>query len=680
MRIKLWGANLFGGGSPRLPWRVASEAKSISAPQARLDLQQGQRTENGGGCISGGETEGSIVRKRGSRRQSVAVVGHSHINCIAEAGKRLGKACPFDLSFIQLRNAKYGTDPSAPFASPILEECNRKAVQEDLSAVTKNVSLTVLCLNGNEHYTISLANNPSMTSDRMCDALADSMVSFRNWLDFLCRYVTSGIVLIPPPPPVESADVILKNSPRFSEILSQSGVAPSEYRLKAYRHQIGLIKEEARKRGLVFLQLPAEVANERGFRPEEFFGRNSAHANGAYGEALLRCVSAFMAEDERLRARQGPQQAVSEPERRAAAEARRAAMQHPYTGLADWAYWKQGVAEVPLQAFDPVVAVPFKISPTDRVATAGSCFAQHISKRLSSIGFQFLVTELGPAATGGDDARGGPDFSARYGNIYTARQLLQLFERAYQFFDPIDNHWYLRNQRFCDPFRPRIEADGFSTVAALSEDREHHLAAVREMFERLDVLVFTLGLTECWISKLDGAAYPLAPGVAGGAFDPARYQFVNFGVDEVVRDLESFLKKLRLVNSGAKLILTVSPVPLMATYAPNHVLVSTTYSKSVLRVAAETVSRSCDGVYYFPSFEIIAGNYNRGRYFGPDLRTVTEEGVDHVMSIFMRHLTEAGTAASGSRDMSKAGERDVATAELRALAEAECDEELLGRD
>jgi hypothetical protein len=105
------------------------------------------------------------------------------------------------------------------------------------------------------------------------------------------------------------------------------------------------------------------------------------------------------------------------------------------------------------------------------------------------------------------------------------------------------------------------------------------------------------------------------------------------------------------------------------------VLVSTTYSKSVLRVAAEVVSRSCEGVCYFPSFEIITGNYNRGRYFGPDLRSVTEEGVDHVMRIFMGHFTDA--PVSGAPDTTAAD--DDHHNEMMALAEAACDEEVLER-
>ena len=50
-------------------------------------------------------------------------------------------------------------------------------------------------------------------------------------------------------------------------------------------------------------------------------------------------------------------------------------------------------------------------------------------------------------------------------------------------------------------------------------------------------------------------------------------------------------------------------------------------SKSVLRVAAEQVAKAFEGVAYFPSYEIITGNFNRGQYYGPDLRDVTEAGV-----------------------------------------------------
>jgi len=169
---------------------------------------------------------------------------------------------------------------------------------------------------------------------------------------------------------------------------------------------------------------------------------------------------------------------------------------------------------------------------------------------------------------------------------------------------------------------------------------------VRRAVEQLDVFVFTLGLTEGWTSQVDGAAFPLCPGVAGGCFDASKHRFVNLRVHEVIDDLNEAIGFIRRHKPPARFILTVSPVPLVATAEPRSVLVSTSYSKSVLRVAAEEVAGADDGVAYFPSFEIITGAHNKGRYFADDLRSVTEDGVRRVMELFFRHYTEGAGASS----------------------------------
>ena len=122
--------------------------------------------------------------------------------------------------------------------------------------------------------------------------------------------------------------------------------------------------------------------------------------------------------------------------------------------------------------------------------------------------------------------------------------------------------------------------------------------------------------------------------------DFASYEFVNFTADEVIADLNRFLAQLHRVNPQARVILTVSPVPLIATYEDRHVLQATTYSKAVLRVAAETIRKDNHNVDYFPSYEIITGQFNRGAYFEDDLRSVKKEGVEHVMRLFLKHFTD----------------------------------------
>jgi GSCFA family/Polysaccharide biosynthesis enzyme WcbI len=317
---------------------------------------------------------------------------------------------------------------------------------------------------------------------------------------------------------------------------------------------------------------------------------------------------------------------------------------NPYEDLPDYQFWRRAIERLPISDVNPVVNARFKLSRASKVATAGSCFAQHISRTLTKHDFNYYVTETGDDLLQQNATqRNFGVFSARFGNIYTARQLVQLFDRAYGRFSPVDRYWSRDDGRLVDPFRPQIEPDGFDSIEALAQSRARHFAAVREMFEKLDIFVFTLGLTEAWRSRVDGAVFPLAPGVVAGEMDHERYEFINFEVRNVVADLQLFIGQLLAVNPSAKIILTVSPVPLIATYENQHVLVSTTYSKSVLRAAAGEIAKTNPHCDYFPSFEIITGNYNRGRYFEGDLRSITSEGVNHVMKLFLSSYSNENT-------------------------------------
>lgn len=343
--------------------------------------------------------------------------------------------------------------------------------------------------------------------------------------------------------------------------------------------------------------------------------------------------------------------------------------QTPYKDLPDTAFWKRSVVNIVPADVDPSGEASFKIGPEDKVMSAGSCFAQHISRYLHQGGFNALVTEpaheiLSPgiAATWNYGV-----YTARYGNIYAPRQLRQLFQRAYGTFVPKENIW-MDGDRAIDPFRPQIQPNGFATLQEFELDRQQHFAAVRQAFEELDVFVFTFGLTESWVSKEDGAVFPLCPGVSGGAFDPEIHKFHNFSVEEISGDMADFISDLRSVNPTAKIILTVSPVPLVATASGNHVLAATTFSKAVLRVACQMLSDTIEDLYYFPSYEIVTGAHNRLAYFEDDLRSVKEEGVANVMRIFFQRMTDGNATPVQRKKVSTMAQSEEA---LKLVCEEE---------
>jgi len=310
---------------------------------------------------------------------------------------------------------------------------------------------------------------------------------------------------------------------------------------------------------------------------------------------------------------------------------------HPYVALPSRAIWRKAVAERHALCLEDLYRKKFLIAPDAPIATAGSCFAQYIGQTLKRNGFNFRDFEPSPSLFPAEQARNYNYgvYSARYCNLYTARQLLQLLERASGSFLPREAAWE-KDGGVVDPFRPLLEPEPFGSVAELERSRRSHLAAVCELFEKTELLIFTLGLTEAWVSKLDGAVFPLCPGTAGGTFDASLHAFTNFNYADVAEDLASLITHAQAINRNIRFMLTVSPVPLTATKGGQHVMSATMYSKSVLRAVAGQLSSELDVVDYFPAYEIIAAPSMRGMFYEPNMRTVTPAGVDHVMSHFLR--------------------------------------------
>lgn len=348
---------------------------------------------------------------------------------------------------------------------------------------------------------------------------------------------------------------------------------------------------------------------------------------------------------------------------------------NPYDNLPRHSFWKATAAADFLDAgFD--VGKKFAFSPGHKFATSGSCFAQHFAKSLAARGGNVLFTETRPHLIPATADHGYGQFSARYGNIYTTRQLLELLSQAVGHRPPICEFASRKDGRYVDMLRPRAVPYGFSSVGDAVADRNYHLKAVRKLIEDLDVLIFTLGLTEGWVNSEQDYCYPVVPGAIAGEFDSARHRFHNFSMREVVADLEAVVSLVNNINPKASLLLTVSPVSLVATAERRSVIVSTVASKSILRAAVDEVVRNCPAADYFPSYEIIAGPYTRGRFWANDGREVTAEGVQTVMKIFFQsRLAElAGAGASVAESVTPRQAGDAPRSSMDEFLDDECEE------
>lgn len=346
--------------------------------------------------------------------------------------------------------------------------------------------------------------------------------------------------------------------------------------------------------------------------------------------------------------------------------------QNPYEGLPPGRFWRTGVADASPLGLKGLYEKKWAIKPSDKIAAAGSCFAQHISRFLRAEGYSVIDQERAPMGLLAEQHQtyGFSMYSARYGNIYTVRQLLQLAQEAISGQARTDIVWE-KEGRFYDALRPNVEPHGHATPEDVIAHRQIHIVKVARMLLDMNVFVFTLGLTEAWENTQSGLIYPTAPGTLAGEFDDTIHAFRNFTAHEVRKDMMEFISAVRAYRERQfRLLLTVSPVPLTATASGRHILQASIYSKSVLRGVAGQLGMAQNYIDYFPSYEIITNPASRGVFFAPNLRSVTPEGVQTVMKVFFdqHSLPKAKSQDSGAAQPAASGEDEVQCEE--ALLEA----------
>jgi hypothetical protein len=226
--------------------------------------------------------------------------------------------------------------------------------------------------------------------------------------------------------------------------------------------------------------------------------------------------------------------------------------------------------------------------------------------------------------------------------------------------------------------RPGVEPGGFASPEELHASRADTLAAIRKAVTETQVFVFTMGLTESWYNVETGHEYAICPGTIAGQFDPEKHAFRNHDLSATSRDMRRAIKIMSAQNRRIRVLLTVSPVPLTATASDQHVLLATSYSKSLLRAVAGDICMRYANVDYFPSYEIITAPAFRGMFFAPNMRSVTQAGVDFVMQNFFQDqarifwpMPDAGKDAEKASGTVPEDNEDNAEDELR------CEEEIL---
>lgn len=285
------------------------------------------------------------------------------------------------------------------------------------------------------------------------------------------------------------------------------------------------------------------------------------------------------------------------------------------------------------------------VKPETPIGSAGSCFAFEISYALQRRKFNYVVTEKindpQNGVYGGEPNEEFARFSANWGILFNTPSFRQLAEKAFgdrelprllaPFTVPPND-----TKAFVDPFRENVY---FLSVEAYEKNYDRHIAAAREAFLKSEVFVITLGLNECWEYLADGSVFSRNPHSL--AFTSlVRHRVLT--VAENVANVQRLIDVVRAHNPKFKLIVSVSPVPFLATARghEHHVISANTHSKSVLRVAAEEIVKANKDVYYFPSYELVSACAMNP--WEADQRHVNRPTVERVMDLFNAMFVEGG--------------------------------------
>jgi len=287
------------------------------------------------------------------------------------------------------------------------------------------------------------------------------------------------------------------------------------------------------------------------------------------------------------------------------------------------------------QTLPYVTKHPF-IDKFTSIGSAGSCFAIEIARALQEQEFNYVITERPDDIKQGvivDGYKPGSPYahgSFNSGIQFNTINFRHLVEKAFSTrdFEPllIKQQDAAGNTYYCDPYREDIF---FTSIEAYQKDVPKHRAAIRQALETCEVFILTPGLNECWEFN-DGTVMARNP--RGATYPYAKPKTLT--VQENIDNLQLFFDMVRQHNPNFKLILSLSPVPFLATGRANthHVIEANCHSKSTLRVAIDEVVKNNEDVYYLPSYEYVT--YCSKNAWLEDDRHVQRSTVKEIIAMF----------------------------------------------
>jgi GSCFA family protein len=292
--------------------------------------------------------------------------------------------------------------------------------------------------------------------------------------------------------------------------------------------------------------------------------------------------------------------------------------------------------------FVPAISPGFKMQREDKIFAIGSCFARGVE--LALIGQKMDVLSRTAKFDSFPSMNGELElgFTNKYNTFSIYNELRWALDPTTEF--PRQSLVDLGNGIFYDPHtNPSLQLAGLEETI----HRREIMQMVTSRISQCRIVIITLGLVEVWRDNIANVFInQLIPSMHGSY--PDRYELHVTSFVENLSNLEGIHRLLsQFGHQDVQIIVTVSPVPLQATFSGEDVVIANTYSKSLLRAVAQEWAAGHRNVHYFPSYEIVQ-NSDQRLTWEEDMRHVKGHVVQHIMSLFVRNYF-SGIPVTSSR-------------------------------
>ena len=209
-----------------------------------------------------------------------------------------------------------------------------------------------------------------------------------------------------------------------------------------------------------------------------------------------------------------------------------------------------------------------------------------------------------------------------FGTVYNPISIFKLLGHAMDNSSPYEPHFVEAQDLWVHlDFHSKFASP---SKAALEHATKQAIEKTHQFLKTTKYLVLTFGTAIVYKSKVSNET------VANCHKIPAR-EFSKYLLTQkqVVEAFLMFLEKLAKFNKSIRLILTVSPVRhIKDTLEVNSV------SKSILRLACDTLAGQQENVSYFPSYEIMMDDLRDYRFYAPDMIHPSEQAEAYIWNKF----------------------------------------------